>query len=154
MSKTSSCFDKFQNVTWSAFDFISYVLNYKINNQFKIFLLAQQNKNYLEARMQEDMILTLRVVEFVAHGPIVSDRVGKNLAIGTETAWSNRLSHLLGSQQLASHFLIPETKHTIGANCSHRSMLWVKLYVIHRGRMVAFDFKVILWQLKGKQCYW
>ena len=89
------------------------------------------------------MILTLRVVEFVAHGPIVTDRVGKNLAIVIKATRRNRLLHLLGLHSFAL-FFIPERECPIRASSSHRSMLWVKLDGIHRGRMMTFDFKVVL----------
>ena len=47
----------------------------------------------LEALPQEDVVLLLRVVELVAHRPVVRHGVGEDLTVGVERAASDRLLH-------------------------------------------------------------
>jgi hypothetical protein len=58
-----------------------------------------------EALPQEDVVLLLRVVELVAHGPVVRHGVGEDLAIGVEGARSDGHLHGLGGFQLRSGIL-------------------------------------------------
>lgn len=45
--------------------------------------------------MQENVVLLLRIVEFMPLGPVVTDSVGEDLTVVVEAASSNRLFHLL-----------------------------------------------------------
>lgn len=51
--------------------------------------------HHLHARTKKDATLLLWIVEFMALGPVLANRVGENLAIVIEAARRNRLAHPL-----------------------------------------------------------
>lgn len=58
--------------------------------------------------MKEDVILLLRIIEFVSFGPVVTDGVGKNLTIMIEATSCNGLFHLLRCLELGTGVFVPE----------------------------------------------
>ena len=52
--------------------------------------------------MQENVVLLLRIVEFMPFGPVVTDSVGEDLTVVVEAASSNRLFHLLRGLEFES----------------------------------------------------
>ena len=59
----------------------------------------------LEARPQVDVVLLLRVVELVTPGPVVADRVGKDLSVAAERARRDGLVHRFRRLELRSGIL-------------------------------------------------
>ena len=82
---------------------------YKLGRDLQIrnvdHVLLDPRFEVFEARSQVDVVLLLRVVELVTSGPVVADRVGKDLSVAAERARRDGLVHRFRRLELRSGIL-------------------------------------------------
>ncbi len=96
-----------------------------------IFLVLLSRTQLLEAAVQKDVVLLLRIVELVPLRPVVAGGVGEDLAPGGEGRPGDRLLHLLRGLQLGAGVLVPEGVAAVGADGGQRAVLRVEGDVVH-----------------------
>lgn len=119
-----------------------------------IFLVLLSRTQLLEAAVQKDVVLLLRIVELMSLRPVVAGGVGEDLAPGGEGGPGDRLLHLLRGLQLGAGVLVPEGVAAVGADGGQRAVLRVEGDVVHHEdvlkvvvravRPVALEGEVVL----------
>ena len=94
----------------------------------KLWLLARFH--FVETRMQEDIVLFLRIIELMPFWPIIANCISIYLPIMIETTRGDRLLQLLGSLQLCSRIFIPKGKPSIRTSSGKCPMYGMKLDII------------------------
>lgn len=85
--------------------------------------------------------------------PIVANGVRKDVTVGVEAAFGNRLLQCLRRFEFGARILVPETERSIGSNGGQSAMNWVEcnvvdgiyiLDVVVRRNAMAFEGEVVL----------